>query len=156
LNGGAGADTLIGGDGNDTITGGPGQDVLIGQGGTDRFVFGVGDAAFLSQGSVSDVISDFTEGTDKLLLPSGIGSGTGQVLYPQAGIVLTSVVAATAYAQQLLDAHSGTRDVAAITVGSDSYLFYNDAGGATINSIIKLAGIADAGLIGSADFLPHS
>jgi hypothetical protein len=66
--------------------------------------------------------------------------------------VLTSVAAGLTYAQQLLDAHSGTTDVAALNVGSDTYLFYNaSGGGATIDSLIKLTGV-DAANITIADF----
>jgi Ca2+-binding RTX toxin-like protein len=43
LDGGDGADILLGGDGNDTINGGAGDDVLIGGGGIDALDGGAGD-----------------------------------------------------------------------------------------------------------------
>jgi Ca2+-binding RTX toxin-like protein len=72
LNGGAGADTLIGGAGNDSITGAQGADVLTGGAGNDTFVFAVNsavlNAAQVSGSVLTDTITDFVSGTDKLSL----------------------------------------------------------------------------------------
>jgi len=43
LNGGAGADRLVGGDNDDVLSGGSGDDVLIGGDGDDTFIFSAGD-----------------------------------------------------------------------------------------------------------------
>ncbi|OKH30089.1 hypothetical protein NIES2119_31590 [[Phormidium ambiguum] IAM M-71] len=60
LYGGQGNDTLIGGDGNDLLTGDLGNDILIGGNGSDRFLLAVGQG--------SDVITDFQDGVDFLVL----------------------------------------------------------------------------------------
>jgi Ca2+-binding RTX toxin-like protein len=60
LTGGAGLDNLMGGSGDDTLEGGDGWDVLIGGSGADRFVFHRGDGP--------DVITDFQQGVDKIVL----------------------------------------------------------------------------------------
>lgn len=60
LYGGQGDDTLIGGDGNDLLSGGLGNDTLTGGNGSDIFVLAVGKG--------SDVITDFQDGIDFLLL----------------------------------------------------------------------------------------
>ena len=72
----AGDDTLIGGAGNDTLFGGPGKDKLTGGTGNDRFVF---DAALGS--SNIDTVTDFSKGTDKIVLDDDIFAklGTGQL-----------------------------------------------------------------------------
>ena len=59
INGYAGSDVIHGGSGNDTITGGAGHDNLTGGLGTDHFVFTDGADA-----SASDLITDFSSGTD--------------------------------------------------------------------------------------------
>lgn len=62
--GGQQADTLVGGSGNDTLTGGGGKDRITGGTGQDHFVLG-------RQGSklkVAPVITDFTDGEDRLQL----------------------------------------------------------------------------------------
>ena len=126
---------------------------MIGGDGSDRFRFDQGDASYAMPGYLSDTIADFSDGQDKIFLAGGIGSRQTDVLHAQPGIVLTSMAAAFTYAQQLLDASPGVRDVAALAVGGDSYLFYNDSGGGTVNSIVKLAGVGNALSIGSSDFL---
>jgi Ca2+-binding RTX toxin-like protein len=70
LTGTTNADDLIGTRFNDTLAGGASADTLSGRGGIDRFV--LGDAAS------ADVITDFTSGTDKLVIQqSGIPIGNG-------------------------------------------------------------------------------
>jgi len=68
LTGSTGADTLIGGGGNDTISGLQGADVLTGGDGVDTFVFGLNTAAVAqtSGATLTDTITDFVSGTDKL------------------------------------------------------------------------------------------
>jgi len=60
LRGGSRNDTLAGGDGNDRLNGGQGSDVLIGGLGNDRFVF--------SAVPGEDIVVDFTQGADKVVL----------------------------------------------------------------------------------------
>jgi Ca2+-binding RTX toxin-like protein len=63
LIGGAGFDVLVGGLGRDVLEGGAGIDVLTGGGGDDRFSLGRGDGL--------DVITDFEQGIDRIVLGSG-------------------------------------------------------------------------------------
>ena len=62
-----GNDTLLGGAGNDTLIGGKGNDILTGGDGSDSFLFGSG-AIFNSSDFGVDNISDFTKGSDKIIL----------------------------------------------------------------------------------------
>jgi Ca2+-binding RTX toxin-like protein len=72
LTGNAAANLLNGGTGTDTLNGAGGDDVLTGGAGADTFLFG--------RGAGSDLISDFTPGTDHIRL-SGLGFGSfAQVL----------------------------------------------------------------------------
>lgn len=61
--GGDGLDVLNGGSGDDWIEGGLGLDVLTGGTGTDHFVFNWGDGP--------DIITDFQQGNDKIVLRDG-------------------------------------------------------------------------------------
>lgn len=72
LYGGQGNDTLIGGDGNDLLRGDLGNDTLIGGNGSDRFLLAVGQG--------SDVIIDFQDGVDFLVL-------SDDLTFPQLSIV---------------------------------------------------------------------
>lgn len=73
LNGGSGNDNLNGGSGNDTIYGGLGNDVLTGGSGADRFVFNTTPNSSTNR----DTITDFTTGSDKILLENAIFTGLG-------------------------------------------------------------------------------
>lgn len=61
-----GDDTIRAGSGRDTVYGGAGDDIIEGEGGADRFVFRNGDG--------NDVIRDFTDGSDVIVL-----EGTGLI-----------------------------------------------------------------------------
>ncbi|MDP3196162.1 calcium-binding protein, partial [Tabrizicola sp.] len=65
LIGGAGADTLDGGTGNDRLEGGEGDDWLEGRAGADTFVFSLG----------ADVVADFRDNEDKIVLDRALWSG---------------------------------------------------------------------------------
>ncbi|SIT87491.1 type I secretion C-terminal target domain (VC_A0849 subclass) [Yoonia rosea] len=65
LNGGDGADTLVGGIGDDWLDGGNGHDWLNGGAGADTFVFNGG----------VDVIADFEQGIDQIVLDPGLWTG---------------------------------------------------------------------------------
>lgn len=84
LRGMAGRDTLIGGSGNDRLFGGNDNDVLSGGSGSDSFVFdsAAGTTHF-------DTISDFTSGSDRLLLDDDIYSRLGTT-GTSTGTALTS------------------------------------------------------------------
>ena len=65
LSGGAGNDTLAGGAGNDILMDGPGNDTLTGGAGADTFV--------LAADGMSDMITDFQRGADRLDLSAWTG-----------------------------------------------------------------------------------
>jgi len=142
LRGGQGNDSILGGDGNDHIQGDLGADSLSGGAGTDIFIFGGGSAVFA--GSTADVVTDFQDGVDVL----SIGYAPAAVLTGSAA----SFSAAATSAQQLFDGHAGTSEVAAIKVGSDTYIFYSSNNGATADSAAQLTGI-DNSAIAAADFV---
>ncbi|MEH1825027.1 MAG: putative Ig domain-containing protein [Nostoc sp.] len=64
LRGGVGNDNLAGGIGNDILIGGAGNDILTGGTENDRFVY----LAFSDKGTTGDVITDFNQSQDKLVL----------------------------------------------------------------------------------------
>ncbi|MCC3451269.1 MAG: tandem-95 repeat protein, partial [Microcoleus sp. PH2017_39_LGB_O_B] len=73
LCGGEGKDTLYGGKGNDTLMGGSGDDWLIGDLGKDTLQGGSGrDYFLLTAGESGDVIADFRQGEDLLVLTGGL------------------------------------------------------------------------------------
>ena len=65
LSGGNGHDVLSGGAGDDRIDGGAGDDILFGNGGADTFVFNHG----------TDLISDFEQGVDQIVLDPALWTG---------------------------------------------------------------------------------
>jgi Ca2+-binding RTX toxin-like protein len=142
LHGGAGDDALHGDDGNDLLMGDAGHDVMTGGAGQDQFLFAPGDAAFSTSGAnayAMDEITDFTIGSDKL----GLGFVPAAILHGSAATVSD----AAAWAMQALQAHSGTPDVAAVSVGSDTYLFYDDhAKGGAVDAAIHLDQVTGSGL----------
>jgi Ca2+-binding RTX toxin-like protein len=139
VHGDAGNDQLFGDAGNDTLVGGAGIDVLAGGPGSDTFVFNARDAAFLTTGSsawATDEITDFSHGLDTI----GLDFHPVQVLSGSAA----SMDAALTLANSLVGAHSGDADVAAVTVGNDTYLFWDAAGqGGTIDSAVKIDHVHD-------------
>lgn len=133
ITGGNGNDVISGDLGNDTLSGGAGNDTLTGGDGTDVFKFAAGDAHYA--GNVTDVITDYTDGIDKIAL----GFTVNAVL---TGSNQTSLSAAATYAQQLFDGHAGNGEVAALHVGNDTYLFFAGDGGATVDSAIDVKAAA--------------
>ncbi len=67
-----GNDSLRGNKGEDTLFGSLGQDVLIGGKGNDSLIGGAGADIFAVQRYGFDVVEDFTDGEDKLLLLGGL------------------------------------------------------------------------------------
>lgn len=147
LAGDAGADSLYGDAGDDRLVGGIGFDVLSGGSGADTFVFAAGDASFYKTGKLAysgDEITDFAHGQDRI----DLGFQVAAVIQGAA----RTASAAFDFATQQLGAHVGEHDVVAVTVGSDTFLYYdgNGAGGA-IDSAIKVDGLG-ATSFGIADF----
>ena len=158
LRGGQGNDTLAGNDGNDSLLGdlgvdelrgGAGIDTLSGGPDDDRFIFDAGDATFSAGGAaawMTDVITDFADGADHIDL--GIGIPTSIL----RGAAFATLVDALDGAHILLDAQVGFADVAALKVGSDSYLFYRPDPASGVEAT-RLAGLADIAAVTAADFI---
>ena len=148
IQGGLGNDVLLGDLGADSLAGGGGIDVLTGGGDADLFVFAAGDAAFATSGAdagLVDMITDFVDGVDHLDLPIGIPTSVVQ------GGGAADLASAASAAQLILD-NQGLSTIAVFRIGEDSYLFY-DQGPTSPIEAIKLAGLSDPALIGTADFL---
>ena len=87
------ANVLNGGAGNDNLTGGAGNDRLFGGAGADRFVFGKGDGG--------DVIADFQDGLDRIVMTTAAdsmadlritaGANGAVVWYDGGNIVLNNI-----------------------------------------------------------------
>ena len=142
LRGGQGDDNLDGGAGDDILSGDKGIDTMWGDAGIDTFRFADGDAAI--SGNSTDVIMDFLHGTDHV----GLGFAPAALL---AGTAATLAAGQTA-AQALLDGHAGDHEVAAVQVGTDTYLFWNGSGGATVDSAVQLHGVT-ATTLALTDFI---
>jgi len=79
LAGGQGSDTIYGGQGDDVINGDRGQDLLIGGEGKDILTGGAGDDLFVIEKTAAassldraDLITDFGNGNDKIVLTDGM------------------------------------------------------------------------------------
>jgi serralysin len=146
IHGGNDNDSIQGDLGNDTLAGDSGVDTLTGGDGADQFKFASGDATIISGSSATDVITDFVHGTDHIALGFSVSAVLTATSDP------TSFSAAVTTAQQLFDGHSGNGEVAALHVGSDTYLFFSSSGGATVDSAINLQAVA-AGTLATSDFV---
>ena len=100
LVGSTGADIMSGGDGNDTLTGGAGADQLTGGNGADQFRFNA-----TTEGT--DVIADFTAGTDKILASQATFGGLSAGPLAAANFV-SGTAANAAVPQFIYDSGTGT------------------------------------------------
>lgn len=135
LKGGAGHDTLFGGIGNDTLYGEAGNDSLSGGSGQDRFVF---DGAPSGSANV-DVITDFSAADDTIVLENAIFTRLATAGTLDAGNFRIGSAAADADDYVIYD-------------GSTGNLFY-DADGTGAGSAVKIAILAAAPALTSADFI---
>jgi len=142
LRGGQGDDLISGGNGNDQISGDKGVDTVSGGAGADLFSFEGGTATI--SGSSADVVQDYLHGTDHILL----GFAPAAVLNGSASSFATAETAA----QTLFDGHAGDHEVAAIQVGSDTFLFFAADAGGTVDSAVQLQSVS-APQIDMSDFL---
>lgn len=151
IEGEAGNDLLRGGQGDDLVAGGDGDDILSGDLGVDILRGGAGADIFLSTGPAAspgtgaDRIIDYVDGVDRLSIgyvPAALLVGAGQA----------SLSAASAAAQMLFDANPGTAEVAAIAVGSDSYIFYSSNAGPVADSALLVEAVG-TGAFSLGDFI---
>jgi len=146
LTGGAGNDIMSGDLGNDTLVAGAGVDIMTGGLGADRFDLSAPDAAGIGAPGLCTTILDFSDGVDTLKL--GFTLSDGEVLH--ATETFATAAAAQSAAQTLLNATAGTTDVAAVQVGTDTYLFYNAAGSSNdITAVVAMSGVSATAIEGS-------
>jgi len=124
---GSGNDLIFGDLGNDTLYAGAGHDVISGGGGADLFVCLAGTSAI-------EEITDFSASAGDLI-DIGAAISTGHVLH-DAGTNFSSESLAAQTAAGLIGTQAGI--VAALQVGSDTYLFFNDGG---VGNVVHLDGI---------------
>jgi serralysin len=135
LRGGSGNDRLSGDQGDDALAGGEGADTCFGGSGADLFRFVGYDAAFSPTAAATmDRIEDFSKGSDHIFLSFDVQS----VIFEAQGGTYMDVGAAAARANDLLSGHPGVHEVVAITVGSDTVLFYGHDGGPVADRAIRL------------------
>jgi Ca2+-binding RTX toxin-like protein len=142
LIGNAAANTLNGGDGADQLHGGAGADQLTGGNGSDRFYF---DSMFAT--SNVDTVTDFTHGSDRLMLDDALFTALG-VVGSTAGTALDAnsfrlgSVAAEADDRILYDAATGK-------------LYYDPTGSATAGDEVQFAvlGASVHPTLDASDFL---
>ena len=132
IDGTAGADNIFGGTGVDVIRGGAGVDVMQGNAGADVFDFTDVDAA-ASGVVVTDIISDFVSGTDKLEFDNITGDYAEELTAAATFVDLLSA------ADTALD---GTVDFYFGVFNGNGYLFA-DEDGVDISTIIELTGVTD-------------
>jgi Ca2+-binding RTX toxin-like protein len=161
LRGGQGDDRLIAGHGHDLLSGDRGADTLVAGTGVDHitvmtggddadlFDFSAAGAASIASfggGHYYQEVTDFAEGIDHIALPFSVDT----MLHVADA---SSVDAASAAVQQFLANHGATPAVAAVQVGSDTYLFFEQASSGAVDGVIKLDGVAAAHL-STDDFAP--
>ena len=140
IDGGQGDDTLSGGTGLDTLTGGDGRDIFV--------VDGLPAVTFDGRPFVPDLVTDFRVGEDIVYVAPFID----EVLHPgsaadyvSAWNLAKSVVPVVAHSPfQVLE------DAAAVQVGSDTYLFWDNYGNGP-ESGLRLANV-NAGQVQWQDF----
>ena len=146
---GAGNGQLFGDNGDDTLVAGNGFDTLTGGAGNDLFAFNT-DSALNTNVGVTGAdhdhvawVADFTSGDDVIALPITVTS-----VITESGATFSTVQAAQNYAETALEHDASSGEVAAITVGTDTYLFYSSTGtvDAThhIDSVIAFHGVASS------------
>ena len=168
VHGGQGNDTIValGGDnllmgdaGDDLIAGGSGADVMTGGQGADLFVLIGPSGQGASPAGGYDEVTDFEDGIDHFHVNAFTGTMLPTVLHADNGAPFADLAAASAYAATLLAAHASapTSEVAALQVGSDTFLFYSNQGlpGAAIDSVVKLDHVS-AATITVSDFVTTS
>ena len=145
LEGGDGNDELLGGQGDDRLSGGNGFDTLTGNAGSDTF-FIAAYGHFATSGPDAyrvDVITDFQDGQDKL----------GLYYYPAPTVLhpgsASDAASAFALATSKL-AGASDANVAAVQVGADTYLFFDNFGHGP-ESAVRLLNVS-ASAIDAHDF----
>lgn len=137
----AASDVVKGGSGADTISGGAGAiaDTLTGGAGADKFSVVAGVTA-----ATADVITDFVTKVDTI----SFGAAVAAANYTEATVAVVDFAAALAAANVVLTAADtgATKQVNVQFVGADAYVFYNNATATGADQVVKLIGVAAAGI----------
>lgn len=140
VTGTAAADIVKGGSGKDIISGGAGAavaDTLTGNGGADKFTIIAGATS-----TTFDTITDFLTKSDTIDFSGAVaGSSTN---YSEATVAVADFTAALAAANTALDGAAVLYSVQQI--GSDTYVFADDAATGSATEVVKLTGVALAGV----------
>lgn len=141
------ADIVIGGSGADTIRAfAGGVDTLTGNAGNDTFVvFGADLDIAAGTIAVTDVITDFTGGADKL---GGFGTAASATNYVENATAFATLAALITAADTALD---GTVKYYVAMVGSNTYVAFDDDG-IGFTSLVQLTGVNVDG-IAQADII---
>ena len=134
IDGKEGNDTLIGGAGSDTLIGGLGNDSLTGGTGNDRFVFD----AMLNANSNVDMVTDFGDGSDKMVLGKSIFKFAKGIVNKDGSLNISSSILNR---YLVITDNSGTWSVA-----------YDADGAGTKSQAIKFAEVTLAGTKTTLDF----
>jgi Ca2+-binding RTX toxin-like protein len=111
---------LSGGNGNDVLVGGAGNDTLSGNGGNDWFTYDT-NAIFTASSIGSDIIQDFTRGSDKMV----IDKTTFTAIKSNAGIGFS---VANDFAVVSSDSVASTSQALIVFNSVNGRLFYNQNG----------------------------
>jgi len=129
---GSGNDLILGDLGNDTLYAGAGHDVITGGSGADLFVFTASTSAI-------EEVTDFSASAGDLL-DVGVAITAGHVLHDPGHDFASEGLAAQAAAGLI---GTGPGLVAALQVGSDAYLFFNNGG---VGNVVHLDGVVAGGI----------
>ena len=148
LTGTINGDNINGNAGNDTITGGNGADLLTGGAGNDTFRYTTAATSVGAAGIRTDVITDFTNGTDTIGLQGGGGAGA---LLAGVTIVTGTTTAATTLSN-VADATSVANIAAVYTAiaantsfNAANFVVSTGAAGGLVNRTITFTSGAAAG-----------
>ncbi len=145
LNGSSGNDILTGKAGTDALIGGAGDDILSGGADSDSFTYSSG-RAFTTGDIGSDLVTDFTAGSDKLVL----SKATFAALKSSAGNGLSQV---SDFAVVEDDELAATSTAFVVYSNSSGSLYYNQNGSATgLGTGGEFANLLNLPTLASADF----
>ena len=136
-------DIIIGGSNDDSLTGGAGADTLTGGAGKDKFFIAAGATA-----ATADTITDFVTKVDSI----SFGAAVLAANVTKGAAVVADFAAALAAANLVLTDTAAVKQVNIQQVGADTYAFYNDGAATGADQVVKLSGVALAG-VEAADFV---
>jgi hypothetical protein len=132
------SDTIIGGSGDDVLSGGAGAiaDTLTGGAGKDKFVIVSGNTS-----TTFDTITDFVTKVDTISFGTAVTAANVTKATAAVADFTTALAAANA-----VFVGTGTVKANVQQVGADSYVFFENGTAAGVDQIVKLTGVALAGV----------